>query len=257
MVVYRHQQSGHVVALAGGQIRKEVESHARNVADKYAKFAYSNAFGFSLSFDRDGLVVGAFDSTLALSPDGRDYRIRAATEEVRVADGVHYSRWQPWPHVEVETWLIPVVPWHVRIHRVTTPRALYFAEGGFALGTIDEVALPDATVCHEDDSSAFVQNPLGFSGIRALHGHGQGKLVDAAANTNLIAPLTRIPMLVGEIEEGTHVLACAVLGVPGEGTHRETWNRAPGFSTTDGKLYVMDGAGRTVYASAPTEWHGH
>ena len=37
----------------------------------------------------------------------------------------------------VETWLIPANLWHIRVHRITTPRALHATEGGFAIGRAD------------------------------------------------------------------------------------------------------------------------
>ena len=44
----------------------------------------------------------------------RDGRVRTTLEESRVDGDRLYSRWRPWPDVEVETWLIPHPPWHLR-----------------------------------------------------------------------------------------------------------------------------------------------
>ena len=231
MVICRQRASGHVVALAGGQLEAASASHLRYGAAKYAKFAYSNYFGFSLPLDREGLVRGAYDSMLALSDDGQDYRVRGVARDVSVAHGVHFSRWSPLRDVEVETWLIPAGPWHVRIHRLSTPRMLHMAEGGFALGLDDETTHPDGTTRAEDERSCMINNSRGFSGIRALHGHGHGALIETLANANLMEPRTCLPMLVGTLEPGTHVLACAVLGLPGSGDHGVIWACPPTLKT--------------------------
>ena len=244
MVMCHDPASGHVTALSGGQIGNNVESHMGNAPAKYSKFAYSNCFGFSLARDRDSLSEGAFDSMLALSRDGHDYRVRAAARDVKLDDDVHFSRWELWGDVRIETWLVPAMPWHVRLHRITTPYDLHMAEGGFAVGRIDEVRHPDASATAEAEDCATAQTPLGFSGIRGLREHGRGNVVEAACNTNLIEPLTYLPMLVGQLAAGTHVIASAVLGIPGEGDHASVWNRPPSLRETDGTVTVLDPEGR-------------
>ena len=72
-------------------------------------------------------------SMLALSDDNRHYRVREENAEARIAGDVLFARWHPWKDVTVETWLKPASPWHIRIHRITTPRELHATEGGFAV----------------------------------------------------------------------------------------------------------------------------
>ena len=109
----------------------------RGGTEKYAKFAYSSRYGFSIEADQCGFVSGAFDSALAFSDDGVHYRVRETNAEAKLAGDILYSRWSPWPDVTVETWLVPSAPWHVRVHRIRTPRALQTAEGGFAMARRD------------------------------------------------------------------------------------------------------------------------
>ncbi len=66
---------------------------------------------------------------LALSDDGRHWRCC----EVPSAEGDLHLRWSPWDDVEIETWLVPRPPGHLRIHRIVSARRLFTAEGGFAL----------------------------------------------------------------------------------------------------------------------------
>lgn len=250
MVVSRDNASDHVVALAGGQLQLPTAPHMRYGPAKYSKFAYSNAFGFSLPLDRETLVRGAYDSMLAVSEDGMDYHVRGDVRDVNVDNGIHFSRWSPLKDVEVETSLIPAGPWHVRVHRLSTPRALHIAEGGFALGLIDETKCPEATTRTTDERAASIDNPKGFSGIVALHGHGKGELIETIANSNLMEPLCSLPMLTAKLEPGSYVLACAVLGVPGPGDHRSIWSRPPSIRMSQGGIKVLDGQGRVVFESA-------
>lgn len=125
---------------------------------KYAKFAYSSAFGFSVP---TGPLITqiAPDNMLALSKDnGETWAVRwVSTGETRFVPipitgedsnmpqiTALVSRWRPWTNgsVEVETTLIPPSrkwpDWHVRVHRISShgdPSLLSFntVEGGFAI----------------------------------------------------------------------------------------------------------------------------
>src|SRR5690606_21009230 len=70
LVVCDDRESGHVVALAGGQNG----DWFRHGPEKYCKFAYSTAFAFSVPASGYGLPEQAPDSTLLLSEDGVQWR---------------------------------------------------------------------------------------------------------------------------------------------------------------------------------------
>lgn len=220
MLVCRDAGRDHVVALAGGQHAL----WARHGAQKYAKLAYSTAFGFSVPSGGYGLSQAAPDSALALSDDGAHFREREAPLAAHAEGEALYSRWQPWPDVEVETWLIPRPPWHLRVHRLRCARPLWSAEGGFALDrTGDE--RPERFDHAEGPGLAVARYPAGLSGLRDLLAARDGELLRADPNTNLLAPRTVIPLLRGRHAPGKHWLACAVLGQPG--APDEAWGRPP------------------------------
>lgn len=129
-------RSGGDVTLLSGQ---QHNRWARGGSAKYAKFAYSTRFGFSLPVGELGLEQGAYDSMLAVSDDageGEPVHWRVREEPVDTAtgeDGTIVSTWRPWPDVEITTWLTAAAPWHLRTHRVRTGRTLHTAEGGFAV----------------------------------------------------------------------------------------------------------------------------
>lgn len=243
MIVCRDAISSHVFTLSSGQYRR----NTRHGAEKYAKFAYSTAFGFSVPSSQGGLGQGAHDSMLALTDDGKQYRVREELLEATLEGDVLYSRWQPWPDVEVETWLLPYPPWHVRVHRLRIGRSLRSAEGGFALAR-PSVSLPNEhSMLQKDSGYALATYPTGWSGIRDLRSEREGQVVLTDPNTNLLHPRTVLPTLVGKHKAGKHWLVCAVLGLPGEGAWHDIWNKSPSIPDIPIKL---QGQRTVIYKSA-------
>lgn len=202
-MVMQHQ-TGNVVALSSGQQNHQM----RHGAEKYAKFVYSSRYGFSVEVDERGYERGAFDGMLALSDDMRHYRVREDNEVAQIAGNTLFARWKPWDDVTVETWLVPTGDWHVRVHRIETPRPLHATEGGFAIARADL----DADHCEEGDGVARAQSETDLSQIVDISPEGkrQGRAQRALPNTNLIVAKTIVPQLTGGVPAGTTVLATAV-----------------------------------------------
>ncbi|KAH6716636.1 hypothetical protein BKA61DRAFT_600136 [Leptodontidium sp. MPI-SDFR-AT-0119] len=191
---------------------------------KYAKFAYSSTFGFSVP---TGLLIQqmAPDSTLALSEDdGETWKVRWKSEETTISSvdflskglsekiPVLVSRWKPSraSSLDVETTLIPPTKgwpdWH----------------GGFAiygrkkrdglallpLGWEGEANSGPISVegVSESSASALIVSSAGASGVRnlALSSSGSevkvnGEVLKPDANTNLMVSRTLIPTLRVEV----------------------------------------------------------
>ncbi|MDB5527522.1 MAG: hypothetical protein JWR51_625 [Devosia sp.] len=197
---------GNVVALSSGQQNWQM----RAGAEKYAKFVYSSRYGFSVEVDERAYHMGAFDGALAFSDDGRHYRVREANEVAQIAENTLFARWKPWSDVTVETWLIPANLWHIRVHRITTPRVLHATEGGFAIARADLNA--DRTI--EEAGRGAAISPTDVSAIVDLAGQRDGRAHKAYPNTNLIVAKTLVPQLRGEIPVGTTVLMTAAMALP-------------------------------------------
>ena len=223
MIFCRDQASRHVVALTSGQH----EPWIRHAGEKYAKFAYSTAFGFSVPIGRRGLTQAAADSMLALSDDGETYRVRERSIEASYEHGALRSLWRPLPGVEVETWLIPDPPWHIRVHRLRTDRPLWSAEGGFALDRTGDDPIARSGVEQAGAGVAFAQYPAGGSGLRDLFGRRVGRVLRVDPNTNLLHPRTVLPTLLDEHPPGDYWLACAVLAEPDVADWAKHWERPP------------------------------
>ncbi|MPY56341.1 DUF2264 domain-containing protein [Streptomyces spongiae] len=216
--------SGDVTLLAGRQHHAWV----RHGAEKYAKFAYSSRFGFSLPNGSLGLAQGAYDSMLALSDDGgAHYRVREEPAGPEANGDTIRCTWRPWPDVEITTWLTAAPPWHLRTHRVRTDRALHTAEGAFAVDRDAGVGRDMSAERSAGTGYARVSARAGFSGLRDLDGLREGEVVDCLPGTNVLARRTALPALTGQLPPGEHWLRCAVLGAPGGPDTEAAWRRPP------------------------------
>ena len=197
---------GNVVALSSGQQNWQM----RAGTEKYAKFVYSSRYGFSVEVDERAYNNGTFDGALAFSDDGRHYRVRETNEVAQIAENTLFARWKPWSDVTVETWLVPANGWHIRVHRIQTPRALHATEGGFAIGRADL----NADSYKDGTGRAEARSATDVSVILDLGGTREGRAHRAYPNSNLIVSKTIVPQLRGEIAAGTTVLVTAALAMP-------------------------------------------
>ncbi|MGR7055834.1 DUF2264 domain-containing protein [Klebsiella aerogenes] len=196
-------QADHLWMLTSGQL--ELNNFV-NTEAKYCKFAYSTRFGFTIERGRYGLNHAAPDSMLLLAEKDNYWRGRRECQQVVTADGVIYSRWLPWRDVVIDSWLLALGDWQLRVHRITTQRALDCAEGGFSLANRP---LPQA---QERDGACCLRNARDISAIFCLHPHARrGETVLTPPNSNLLfAERAAVPVLRGELDAGTHCLVSAV-----------------------------------------------
>lgn len=104
--------AGNAVALSSGQENLQM----RFGSEKYAKFVYSSRYAFSVESDERIFQDAALDGALAFSDDGHHFRVRETNEDALIAGTALYARWRPMADVQVETWLLPKAPWHLRLH---------------------------------------------------------------------------------------------------------------------------------------------
>jgi hypothetical protein len=197
---------GNVVALSSGQQNWEM----REGAEKYSKFVYSSRYAFSVEVSERSYKQAVFDGALGLSDDERHYRVRETNEVAQIAGEALFAKWTPWNDVTVETWLLPASPWHIRVHRITTPRELHATEGGFAVGRAD--GNTDTSI--EEPTRSIVRTPTDLSAILDLSGGRTTRVLRALPNTNLIVARTLVPQLRGAIPAGTTVLVTAAMALP-------------------------------------------
>lgn len=219
MVMFR--TPGNVVALSSGQENLQM----RFGSEKYAKFAYASRYGFSVESDERSYQSAVLDGMIGFSDDNRHFRVRETNEEALIAGECLYARWKPWDDVTVETWLVPEAPWHMRVHRITTPRPLHATEGGFAIARADL----DADRFEEEQGLASIRGKDDVSLIIDLSEGPKraGRAHKTAPNTNLVVAKTMVPQLRGSIPAGTTVLAAAVLALPAGASTEQAAARPP------------------------------
>jgi hypothetical protein len=218
-----HQEPGNTVALSSGQANPAI----RSGAEKYAKFAYSTRYGFSVESDLRAANRCTLDSMLALIDADGVSRVRERCDAAWFEEGILWSRWSPWRDVIVETALWWEGPWQMRQHVVETKRPLRSIEGGFAINRSKPIASlepPNARV------GVAAVSETDLSGVLAAGDSGlSSRLLVCQPNTNLLHPQTIVPQLLGKVAVGRSILSCAVLASPDLGRAQRDWESAPRF----------------------------
>lgn len=199
-------RQGEIIAYTAGQYSVIPYAHD---AEKYEKFAYSSRFGFSVPRSYCNLNDCAPDSMLAFSVHDMLY-VRRRCLEYRVTETKVWAKWSPVEGIMVETTIIPVEGGHIRRHKIETTLCCTVYDCGFAYPYCQEDT--KLTITEEDEkngpieegedsqkklkwSEAKVLDANGYSSIKCSNGHGKGLVINAAPNTNLVFPVTRIPAM--------------------------------------------------------------
>nr|WP_233149081.1 DUF2264 domain-containing protein [Shimwellia pseudoproteus] len=197
------RQPGHLWMLTAGQIER---NNFVNTEAKYCKFAYSSRYGFTCERGRYGLDHSAVDAMLLLSEKDNYWRGRRDCEAVATREGLIYSRWRPWHDVTIDSWLLALGVWQLRVHRIDSARELDCAEGGFSL-----VNRPQPEV-FQTSGGCRLRSATDISTIHCLSPQlRQGALVLTPPNSNLLyAERAAVPVLRGALSRGQHLLITAV-----------------------------------------------
>lgn len=204
MLIARNQQNTDVQAFVTDQY---CEQHAHGDA-KYGKFVYSTTFGFSVPKGLMTLERGAFDNGLAVSEQDDYYRTRTQVSQTKLTEQFVYSEWHPWENVRIGTVIIPLYPWHVRIHYIENQRNLRLSDGGFAV-PFDG---PASVLTSQTPNQLSLATQIGKSGVRRYDERQQLKVTTPQANVNLLYPCVVIPYLLTDLPIGQTLLCSSFLG---------------------------------------------
>ena len=174
-----------------------------HVAEKYAKFAYSTKFGFSCAHSQLAINENAPDSMLAFVPEGSSYvYVRRWSEEYKVESDRVISRWNPFPGIWVTTTVIPTAEGHLRRHEIDSEVNCEAWECGFAVPKFGEG-------CTQDAGQGFARVSCAKGGCE-VRGEGEGCMVGANPNTNVLCESTEIPAIRYQVKKGHTVLESEV-----------------------------------------------
>ncbi|MEG2348960.1 MAG: DUF2264 domain-containing protein [Hungatella sp.] len=182
---------GDVTALTAGQYPTMEHTYA---AEKYAKFAYSSQFGFSVPRSYYLLSEAGTDSMLTIYAHGM-YYVRRKCLEFQVTDTNVYAKWSPVEGVMIETWLTPTERGHRRRHVIESTMACVAYDCGFSYPN-----MIDGTKIREEPGCAAIWDAQGKS--TALAAGGEGMVIRCLPNLNLLYPNTYIPAIRYEIMPG-------------------------------------------------------
>lgn len=208
---------GHAVVLSAGQ---NWGWDGRNYAAKYARFAYSSRWAFSVPLGDAPLEAACPDSTLLVSTDGARWSGRGETaEHASGADWVE-SSWSPCEGVRIRTRLAARPDGHERIHEITNDHEIHVVEGAFALprgpeplATLD---LNPATGIRGTIQPGFAHWEIGGNAcsIRDLPedeaAPRAARLLENWPNSNLQHPSTVVPVLESRLNPGAHILRSCI-----------------------------------------------
>lgn len=206
MLVCHSKHGLEVQSFTAGQHSHE---HANGEA-KYEKYVYSTTFGFSTPKGSVLLKQGAFDNTLAVAESEDWWQTAFKYEDYAIHDDYVYSDWKPWDDVEIKNYVVPAMPWHVRIHQIDTNRQIHVAEGSFSApdyGKSYQKQLPTKV-----ENAIFYQTEVGITGIVGLSKELTAELSEPEPNTNIYFPKTKIPLQTGVLNPGKYTLVSLYLG---------------------------------------------
>lgn len=208
-MIVTHDTDDTVMAYVAGQHCPGNHGH---VSEKYEKFVYSNRFGFSISRGHE-LNDGAFDNTIAFSHGGENrYTMMNGCTSYEIGEAFLRMKYKPINGVSVESIVVPCSPWHVRIHRITSEQEIDVSEGGFCLPAEDETGRRyEKSQLRQGEGSASAVLPWGISGVVSFTG-GEAEVLQCFPNTNILYPLTVMPLVKHHLVKGSHLLVSCVFG---------------------------------------------
>lgn len=192
-----HRYPGHVSAFVPGKYSRA--GHGQTPA-KYGKFAYDTGFAFNVAKSTQEVHEAAPDSMLAFYINGYVY-VRRICEEFHISEREVTSRWMPYEGISVETIIIPNEKGHIRKHIIESERDCIAYDCGFAV----EIDVEGERMLY-GSNSARVENFYSFCDVFCVSGGGEGEIIVADPNTNLLHPMTRIPALRYQIHKGKNEL---------------------------------------------------
>lgn len=171
--------------------------------EKYGKFAYSAKYGFSVSRSSRSIEEASADSALSFLVKGNVYVNPASKSAEVLPDKRLKIEWSPCEGIEVETIITPYENSHKREHTIKAAFSCEAYDAGFAVPwDIDTTK----TSAGEGEAEVMAKN----GGCRVYSEYGEGVIIAAQPNTNLICPRTRIPAVKYQIPIGESKISSMV-----------------------------------------------
>lgn len=172
------------------------------IVAKYLKFAYSTEFGFNTSKSALSLEEAACDNMLCFVVDGL-VLTRRFTDSYSVNDDKITVTWSPFEGISVTTQIIPTECGQDRIHSIKSQIPCTAYDCGFAVASSDKFNCVTMT----ESGGASAKNS--FSSCTVIG--GEGHIISAAPNTNIMYPKTVIPSVKYTIDKGVTICKTTII----------------------------------------------
>ncbi len=179
------------------------------IPEKYAKFAYSSKYGFSVSRSARCIEEASADSALSFDVKGFIYVNMVSKSAELLSDKRIKIEWSPCEGIEVETIITPYENSHKREHTIKAAFSCTAYDAGFAVAWLDT---DTKTSCSEGEASVVSPN----GGCRIYSEYGEGIIINAQPNTNLIFNHTKIPAVKYNIPIGESKISSMIYEIPCE-----------------------------------------
>ncbi len=197
MLVQRLHDGDDVVAYLPAEL--ELYGHG-HIIEKYSKFAYSTAFGFSVMRSAFCLDEACPDSMLAFVIDDTVF-VRKISKEYTVEEGKIVSKWTPFIGIDVETTITLTEKGHIRHHEIVSEYDCEAIDFGFSLPKFS-----DNLEKNTDKNKVSVKSDKLFCEVKGLSEKGEGFVIDCFPNTNLLFKNTVLPGVKYKITKGENVI---------------------------------------------------
>lgn len=164
--------------------------------EKYCKFVYSSKYGFSISYSNRSLEQSAPDSTMTFIVNGVLYHKDNPLGTGEIIDNKMHIDWSPCPGISVKTVISVYENYHIREHFIESNIICEAVDAGYAIPLDDENC---EKLC-EQNTAMYKSNE---SGCKVVSDNGEGLLIAAYPNTNLICNQTIIPAVKIKISKGS------------------------------------------------------
>lgn len=196
-----------LIARSGGEVTAYAAGTHKSFAcgqiiPKYLKFAYSTEFGFNVAKSALSLEEAACDSMLCFLVNDL-VLTRRFTDAYEVTDNKITVTWSPFKGIMVTTQIIPTNCGHDRIHKINSDFSCTAYDCGFAVASSDG----DKCEIMEEIGGASAKNS--FSSCTVIG--GEGYVISASPNTNIMYPKTVIPCVKHTIDKGITVIKTTII----------------------------------------------
>lgn len=187
---------------------RSLPHHHVHMEEKYSKFVYSTRFAFSVPRSLRTLEEAAPDGVLAVEYGGMIHT-KGITGRSYIEKNEVYMEWSPCEGVDIITRIVLLPKGHRRVHKISSRFTCKAFDCGFAIPYGRETRKEILA----NEGAALVYNGETGYLTRRVGKLGEGLLIYAVPNSNLMYPKTVIPCVGYEVSEGTQTIMTEFLEI--------------------------------------------